>query len=278
MGEKVTKDVIAIDGKTTRGSAFESRGQRAIHLVSAWSTKRGICLGQLKVDDKSNEITAIPEVLDAIDIKGSTVTIDAMGCQTEIAATIVKKKADYVLALKENQKSFYERVEEAFKRGFETDFKSIRYSFHQTRDEAHGRVEERNYFKIDDIDFLNRSKEWAGLSAIGLVESIVTKNMNVTIEKRYYITSLQGDAEEFGSAVRKHWQVENNLHWVLDVQFGDDQSIKREKNSAANFSVIKRAVLNLLKQTNPEWKRKKKMVRAMCNDDYLLKLLMGGCV
>lgn len=277
MGEKVSREVIAIDGKAIRGSAFESRGQRAIHLVSAWATDRGIVLGQLKVEEKSNEITAIPEVLNSIDIKDSIVTIDAMGCQTEIAECIVKKKGDYVLALKKNQGSFYERVEEAFKRGFETDFRNIKSSFYQSKDESHGRVEERSYFKIDDIDFLNRTKEWAGLSAIGLAESIITLNGKITIEKRYYITSLNGDAKEFGNAVRKHWQVENNLHWVLDVQFRDDASIKREKNSAANFSVIKRAALNLLKQINPEWKRKKKMIKAMCSDEYLKKLIMGSC-
>jgi predicted transposase YbfD/YdcC len=278
IGEKVSKEVIAIDGKTACGSAFPSHNQRAIHIVSAWATDREIVLGQLKVDDKSNEITAIPELLNSLDIRDTIITIDAMGTQTEIANLIITRKADYVLYLKKNQGSFYERVEEAFKKGIETNFKNMNYTYHQTQDDKHGRVEERNYFVMNDVSFLNRSTEWAGFSSIGMVESIVTRDQKVTLEKRYYISSLQTGAAVFGSIVRKHWGVENNLHWVLDVQFKDDASIKKEKNSAANFSSLKRAALNLLKPIDKTSKTRKKIMRAMYDDQYLLNLLMGQSV
>lgn len=273
IGEKVSKEVIAIDGKTVCGSAFPSHGQRAIHIVSAWATGRGIVLGQLKVDDKSNEITAIPELLNSIDMEDTIITIDAMGTQTEIAKTIIQNKGDYVLCLKKNQVSFHERVEEAFNKGIETDFKNMNYSFHQTKDERHGRIEERNYFVINDVDFLNRSKDWLGFSSICLAESIVTRDNKVTLEKRYFISSLKTEAEVLGSIIRKHWGIENNLHWVLDVHFKDDACVKKEKNSAANFSLLKRAALNLLKPLDKKWKMKKKIMKATYNDEYLMKII-----
>ena len=269
-------EVIAVDGKTICGSGDPGLGKRAIHMVSAWATENGIVLGQEKVDEKSNEITAIPEVLKSINIKDCTVTIDAMGCQTEIASQIISQKGNYVLALKKNQQSFYERVEQAFGRGFEADFKGMDYDYWQTIDEKRGRHEERNYFTIKNIEFLNRSKEWEGLSSIGLAESIVNRNGSVSIEKRYYISSLSGNAREFGEAVRKHWQIENNLHWVLDVQFGDDDDVKRSKNSAANFSMAKRIALNLLKSNSDPGKLKKKRMKAVMNNQFLEKLLLGG--
>lgn len=277
IGRKISGEVIAIDGKTACGSAFPSHGQRAIHVVSAWAADRQVVLGQLKVDDKSNEITAIPELLNSMDISDTIITIDAMGTQTDIAKLIVQKKADYVLCLKKNQGSFFERVEEAFKKSLETNFKNMSYTFHQTKDEAHGRIEERSYFVINDVAFLNRSDEWSKFSSIGLVESIVTRDNKVTIEKRYYISSLKTDAQNFGSVVRKHWGIENNLHWVLDVQFNDDACLKKEKNSAANFSLLKRAALNLLKPLDKKWKTKKKIMKATYDDKYLLNILMGTC-
>lgn len=278
IGNKMAQEVIAIDGKTSCGSAFPSQNQKAIHIVSAWATNREIVLGQLKVDDKSNEITAIPELLNSLDIRDSIITIDAMGTQTEIAKTIIKNKADYVLCLKRNQGSFYERVEEVFKRGLETNFKSMNYSYYQTKDDKHGRTEERNYFVIDNVDFLNRSTEWEGFTSIAMVESIVNRDNNVTIEKRYYISSLKKEAQFFGGVIRKHWSIENNLHWVLDVQFKDDASKKKEKNSAANFSSLKRAAINLLKTVDKTTKRRKKIMKAMYDEQYLLNVLMGRCV
>ncbi len=269
------KDIIPLDGKSIRGSASPLSGQKAVHLVSAWSTKNGIVLGQKKVDDKSNEIVAIPDLIDLIDIKDSTVTIDAIGCQTKIAEKIIDNGGDYVLALKNNQKSFYERVNAAFDHGFENDFKNIDYSFYQERNQGHGRIEERNYFKINDISFLKRETEWKGLSAIGMAESVIIKNGKVSTERRYYITSLDGTAEELGKAVRSHWQIENNLHWRLDVQFGDDSSKKREKNSSSNFSTVKRISLNLLKKCSVKWSNRKKRLKAMLDNQFLLNIILG---
>lgn len=197
-----------------------------------------------------------------------------MGCQTKIAEKIIDKKADYVLALKKNQQSFYERVEAAFDHGLERNFQEMNYSFYQENNVSHGRSEERNYYKIDDIDFLKRSDEWKGLSAIGMVESITIREQKFNIERRFYITSLTGDAEEMGQAIRKHWAIENNLHWKLDVQFNDDDCRKQEKNSATNFSIIKRVALNLLKNAGPSnWKTNKKRMKATLDDKFLMDIL-----
>jgi predicted transposase YbfD/YdcC len=246
-------------------------------MVSAWSTKNGIVLGQTQVNAKSNEITAIPELIDLLDIKDAVVTIDAMGCQREIAEKIITKKADYVLALKKNQQSFYERVEMAFARGLECNFKDMNYSFYQDDTMSHGRSEGRNYYKIQDVEFLKRNKDWKGLSAIGMVESITMRSGKLQVEKRYYITSLSGSAEEMGNAIRKHWSIENNLHWKLDVQFADDSSRKQEKNSASNFSMIKRMALNMLKKSGPaNWRTNKKRMMATFDDKFLMGILTNA--
>ena len=278
ISEKFQSEVIAIDGKTICGSRDHSLGKKAIHMVSAWATSNGVVLSQLKVADKSNEITAIPEVLKSLDIEGAIVTMDAMGCQTEIAQQIVKQKGDYVLALKKNHLGLHQRVEEAFKRGFETDFEKMDLSYHQTTDDKHGRFEERNYFVINNVGFLNQKKEWKGLSSIGLVESIVNRGEDVSIERRYYLLSFKSEAAVFGSTVRKHWQVENNLHWVMDVQFKDDSDYKRAKNSAANFSMIKRVALNLLKKDKTSGSTRNRRLKASYNDEYLKEILMGKSV
>lgn len=240
-------DIIALDGKTVCGSSFKSLGKKAIHIVSAWSTKNGIVLSQEKVFEKSNEITAIPEVLNTIDISGSVVTIDAMGCQRNIVSQIINQKGDYVLALKKNQLSVSQRVEEIFRKGLQTNFKNIDYDYHQTINEGHGRFEERNFYLIKDVSFFKSSKDWAGLKSVGMVETFVNRDDKVTSECRYYLTSLDSTAEKFGECTRKHWQVENNLHWILDVNFNDDDDRKRAKNSATNFSMVKRLALNLMK-------------------------------
>lgn len=278
ISEKFQGEVIAVDGKTVCGSTDPSLGKKAIHMVSAWATSNGVVLSQLKVNDKSNEITAIPEVLKSLDIEGAIVTIDAMGCQTEIAGQIVKQKGDYVLALKKNHLGLYQRVEEAFNKGFETDFDKMDLSYHQTIDDKHGRFEERNYFVINNVDFLSQKKEWKSLSSIGLVESIVSRGDGVSVERRYYIISFKSEAEVFGNAVRKHWQVENNLHWTLDVQFKDDADYKRAKNSAANFSMIKRVALNLLKKDKTSGSTRNRRLKASYNDEYLKEILMGKSV
>ncbi len=276
MRNKTGRDIIPFDGKSLRGSSSTELSLKAIHIVSAWSTNNGIILGQIKTEDKSNEITAIPKLIDLLDIKDSIVTIDAMGCQKEIASKIIDNGGDYILALKNNQKSFFQRTEAAFEHGLESDFKDMDYDFYQERNIGHGRVEERNYFQINDINFLNREDDWKSLSAIGMVESITIRDKKVSIEKRFYIMSISNDVKEFGDAVRKHWQVENNLHWKLDVQFNDDASKKRERNSADNFSILKRAAMNLLKKNGPsDWRNSKKRMYASYDENFLKDIIMG---
>ena len=273
LSKKADEDIIPIDGKTVCGSADNSLGKKAIHMVSAWSSQNGIVLSQEKVSEKSNEITAIPELLKTIDISGSTVTIDAMGCQKIIASQIIKQKGDYVLALKQNHLSLHQRVEEIFRKGIETNFKKMDYDYHETNVKGHGRSEQRSYFLLHEVDFLKSSSEWAGLKSLGMVESFVSRDNKVTQEKRYYITSLDSTAERFGECVRTHWQVENNLHWVLDVNFNDDGDYKRAKNSAANFSMVKRMALNILKQDMSKGIIRTKRLRATLNEKYLENLL-----
>lgn len=273
LSKGVDNDIIPIDGKTVCGSADNSLGKKAIHMVSAWSSENGIVLSQEKVSEKSNEITAIPELLKTIDISGSVITIDAMGCQKEIASQIIKNKGNYVLALKQNHLGLYQRVEEVFKKGIETNFKKMDYDYHETNDDGHGRSEQRNYFLLREFDFLKSSKDWVGLKSFGMVESFVNRDGKVTHEKRYYITSLNSTAERFGECVRTHWQVENNLHWVLDVNFNDDGDYKRAKNSAANFSMVKRLALNILKKDKSKGTMRTKRLRATLNEKYLENLL-----
>lgn len=269
-------DIIPVDGKTVRGSFDNILGKRAIHLVSAWSTENGIVLSQEKVADKSNEITAIPEVLKSLNIEGSVVTLDAMGCQKDIASQIINQKGDYVLGLKGNHKGVNQRVEEVFNKGFESNFKKMNYDYHQEVSEGHGRYEERNYYLLRQVDFFQSSKEWSGLRSVGLVETFVNRDNKVTHEKRYYLTSLEGTAKRFGECTRKHWQVENNLHWVLDVNFNDDNDYKRTKNSATNFSIVKRAALNILKKDKSKGTMKTKRLRATLSEEYLENLLFSS--
>lgn len=266
-------DIIPIDGKTVRGSFDNSLGRRAIHMVSAWSSRNGIVLSQEKVSDKSNEITAIPEVLKSLNIQGAVVTLDAMGCQKTVATQIIKQKGDYVFGLKGNHKRTSQRVEEVFTKGIETNFKNMDYDYYQETNEGHGRHEERNYFLLKEVGFFKSSKDWAGLKSVGMVESITNRNNKISYERRYYLTSLNSTAEWFGECVRKHWQVENNLHWVLDVNFNDDDDRKRVKNSASNFSMVKRAALNILKRDTSKGTMKTKRLRAALNEEYLERLL-----
>lgn len=274
ISKKFKKETIAIDGKTICGSSNTSLSLKAIHMVSAWATENGLVLSQIAVDKKSNEITATPELLNTLDIKNKIVTIDAMGAQTDIAEQVVNKKGDYVLALKKNHLSLYQRVTAAFEKGLETDFKDTDYDYFKENSEGHGRSEERNYFLLKDVSFLTRAKkEWKNLSSIGMVESLVTRNGKSTMEKRFYITSLKDTAEVFGNSVRKHWCVENNLHWTLDVQFREDYDKKAVKNSAQNFSVVKRMALNLLKKVPGKSTMKSKRLKASCNDKFLENVL-----
>lgn len=216
-------DIIPIDGKTLRRSYDRADGRGAIHMVSAWSSANGVVLGQLKTEEKSNEITAIPELLGMLDIKGCIVTIDAMGCQKEIAKQIVTQEGDYVLALKGNQGGLFEDVQLYMDSLINQQLKNKPMQTTQTLDKGHGRIEERRYWITDSIDWLPKKQDWEGLKSIGVVESIRSIGEKVTTERRYYINSLPMNAVRFSDAVRTHWSIENQLHWSLDVSFNEDQ-------------------------------------------------------
>ena len=246
------KEIIALDGKTVRGSGNKRQKEPAIHLVSAWAAKTRIMLAQIKTEDKSNEITAIPKLLDMLDIKGSIITIDAMGCQTEIAKKIKKKEADYLLCLKENQKTLYDNVLSIFERAEENKQKQYKKILHRRKIEKihdHGRIETRRYTLVSARDPLFFELRWPGLRGIGKIEITHTTNNEVEYSTRYFLTSLHyEDIDIFMEAVRKHWQIEIDLHWSLDVSFREDHCQVRLGHAPENLALIRRIALNLLKQ------------------------------
>ena len=270
--------VIACDGKMVRRSHDRGAGKAAVHMVSAWASANRLVLGQVAVDEKSNEITAIPALLNLLMLKGCIVTIDAMGCQTAIAARIVDKEADYVLALKENQDTLYHEVVHLFADAEETGGADYTTDHARTVDGGHGRVEIRRYRTISDpvtIAHVDPDGEWAGLRAIGMVEAERRTKGTVTRERRYYLTSLV-DAATFGRAVRSHWGIENGLHWVLDIAFREDESRARMGASAANLVVLRHIALNLLKQEQTaKVGIKNKRLKAAWDERYLLKVIAG---
>ena len=273
--------VIACDGKTARRSHDRGAGKAAIHMVSAWASAARLVLGQVATAEKSNEITAIPALLDMLLLHGCIVTIDALGCQTEIAAQIVDKGADYVLALKENQDTTYHEVVHLFADAEATGFVDYDHDAAQTLDGGHGRVEIRRYWTISDpetLAHLDPDGQWAGLRAIGMVQTERREKQpggKRTRETRYYLTSLV-DAGAFGRAVRAHWGIENGLHWVLDIAFREDESRARAGASAANLVVLRHIALNLLKQERTaKVGIKNKRLKAGWDERYLLKVIAG---
>lgn len=242
-------EIVAVDGKTSRGSKDKKNGKNALHTVSAWAAKQRLVLGQQTVDSKSNEITAIPELLKLLDLKGTTVTIDAMGTQKKIVKTILAQNADYVLALKENQPSLHDDVELLFKEQIDSGFKDIKYDYYENTDGGHGRIEIRKYWITEDIDWLKQNHDWPGLVSIGMVESQRIIDDVTSTEIRLYVNSIEANAKRFADAVRGHWGVENPLHWRLDVIFSDDQCRIRKGNSPANYLIFKQMAMNLLEKT-----------------------------
>ena len=275
--EKTERQIVPIDGKTLRRSHDKALGKKAIHMVSAWAVENQLVLGQVKVDDKSNEITAIPQLLDLLEIAGCIVTIDAMGCQKEISKKIIGKDADYALALKENQGGLYEDVQELFSYAEETGFADCDY--HKTVEKGHGRIEIRECWTISSAEYmpyLRNLSDWANLRTIVMVKRERRLGIKVEIEVKYYISSLLSSAQHILSVIRGHWGIENQLHWVLDIAFREDECRLRKGNGAQNFAVLRHIALNLLKQEST-CKRglKTKRLKAGWNLDYLSKVLAG---
>ena len=256
-------EVVAIDGKTLRRSHDQSNGKSAIHMVSAWACANGLVLGQIKTEEKSNEITAIPQLLRTLEIEGCIVTIDAMGCQKRICETIVEKGADYVFSLKGNQGNLNDDVKLYFQDRKQNDFKDVSFDYHETIDAEHGKIEIRKYWTVSDIDWLQGKENWRNLKTICMVErerQFVDKTEN---ETSYYIGSLTNNAETFATAARSHWGVENSLHWVLDVSFREDESRIRKDNAPDNFAVLRHIALNMIKkETSLKKSIKSKRLRA----------------
>ena len=266
--------IVPIDGKRLRSSSGRhSPNKTAIHMVSAFSVANGLVLGQRKIDDKSNEITAIPKLLETLYLKGCIVTIDAMGCQKDIAEKIFSQRADYVLALKGNQGNLLEDVKLYLDSIVSGQLKNIPHQKLETVEKGHGRVEERNYFITDSIDWLPHKELWANLKSIGVVESRRHIDGVTSVERRYFIASIVADADKFSKAVREHWAIENNLHWILDVSFGDDTAKTYAGDAAENLAIVRRIAYNLVKQDKKKASIKGKRLIAGWDNDYLMILL-----
>jgi|WetSurMetagenome_2_1015567.scaffolds.fasta_scaffold183623_1 predicted transposase YbfD/YdcC len=266
---------IALDGKCLRRSHARGRGLGAMYLVSAWATDKGIALGQLAVEEKSNEITAIPQLLDQLDLTNAVVTIDAAGCQRNIVDEIVAGGGEYMVALKGNQETLHRDVTGLFATLLQEDFVDTPVSRYEERDESHGRVEERNYYQISvPTDFPQREK-WTGLKTFGLAIRRCVSNGKETLEHRYYISSLSRHGRRFANCVRGHWSIENKLHWVLDMTFREDESRVRERCLADNLGWLRRLALTLLKQHPGTQSIAMKRRMSGWSVDFLMQVLMG---
>jgi predicted transposase YbfD/YdcC len=270
--------VIPIDGKTLRGSYDREAKQKPLTMVSAWASSHRLVLGQLKVNSKSNEITAIPELLKMLNISGSTITIDAMGCQKGIATLIRHQGANYVLALKGNQGNLYAQVEQFFKQAQIAGFSEIEHSHYHSSESSHGRIEIRHYYSVpvSALTGLSRQDVWAGLASVGMVICERRLWNKTTREVRYYLTSLEADAQVLAHAVRTHWGVENSVHWTIDVTFREDASRIRTAHSAQNFALLRRIALNQLeRETSVKSSIRQKRYRAALDNQYAIKVLLA---
>lgn len=274
LGTTVSGEVVAIDGKTLRGSFDTATEQNALHLVSAWATEARLVLGQVAVDAKSNEITAIPLLLELLDLKGCIVTLDAMGCQKDLAAAIREQEADYVLTVKDNQPTLHQTLQEAFLAHAEADYTDPSLRRLKTVEKSHGREETREYFIADVPIELLRGGEWKEVRSIGLVMRTRVLNGEVSEEVVYYLSSLPPKVKTFAQAVRGHWGIENRLHWSLDVTFAEDQSRVRKGHGAVNLGMIRRLALSILQQdTSSKDSLRGKRLTAGWNDEVLVKIL-----
>jgi predicted transposase YbfD/YdcC len=265
--------VIAIDGKTVRRSHHKKAGKAAIHMVSAFAARQRLVLGQVKVADKSNEIVAIPKLLDMLAIEGAVVTIDAMGCQRDIAQKIIDKKADYILALKGNQTTLHDDVKLFADEQKANGFKDAVVSRYETVDGEHGRIETRTYTAFHDIQWLRERHGWPGLKGFVMVESQREIAGKISNETRFYITSLTLLANLIGPMIRDHWAIENSLHWILDMLFRDDECRVRTDNAPANFTTIKHMANNIFRLAPGKDSQRLKRKTASWDDDYLANLI-----
>lgn len=271
--------LVSIDGKTIRGAFAGPDGSGALHLVNAWVSENAMVLGQYATDVKSNEITAIPELIKLLDLRGAVVSIDAMGCQKNIAGTIREQDADYMFGLKGNHPTLYRDVLDSFDDATCAKLAESSQTFHAAADKGHGRNEYRRVWVQHDIDWLYRAEQWPGLKSLVLVESERTVRGRTSRERRAYISSLDAPAERMATLVRGHWHVENKLHWVLDVTFGEDRTKIAKKNGAENLALVRKIALNMLQNAPARGNRssiaaKKKM--ANWRFDYLLTVLGSG--
>jgi len=269
-------DIVSIDGKTLRHSFDRASSTAAIHMVSAWASTNRLVLGQLKVEEKANEITAMPTLLHLLDVTGAVVTIDAMGCQKEMVKTMTERGADYVVALKDNHPTLYEAVTLFLNDARDTGFTDIAHDYHETVDGDHGRIATRRYWITSEIAWLGATASWTNLHSVGMVESRREIGDTVQSDTRYFLTSLPAQGVRFAQAVRQHWGIENSLHWVLDVSFEEDACRMRKDQGAQTFAVLRHIAFNLLRR-EPHHKRgiKARRKRAGWDRDYLVQVLTG---
>lgn len=268
----VDEEIVAMDGKALRRSI--AKGSGPVHMVSAWAAQNRLVLGQVKVDEKSNEITAIPELLRRLQLKGCIVTIDAMGCQKDIAHQIADAGAEYCLALKANHGTLHGEVKNFMEDAQACGFEGVKHDFFRSEEKGHGREELRRYWITEDVDWLHGHEEWKNLRSVGMVESTRRIGEQVSTECRFFLTSLPADAERFARAVREHWAIENSLHWTLDVSFNEDQCRVRAGYAAENLALLRHLTLNLLRQdTQKKRGIKGKQKNAGWDHKYLLSLL-----
>lgn len=268
--------VVPIDGKSVKGSYARDKKQSALHLVSAWASEHRLLLGQVKVENKSNEITAIPALLELLDITGCIITIDAMGTQTAIAKQIVAQGADYVLSLKANHPTLYAQVKEWFEATQLKGFEAIEYSYDQRVEAGHHRQEHRQVWvmPVEAIPALYQPSPWAGLQSVVMVVRVRHLWNQTTREVQFYLSSLPCDAVQIGRAIRVHWGIENQLHWVLDVTFGEDASRIRTGHGPENFALMRRMAISLLNQeTSTKRSLRQKAKRAAMDSNYMLQVL-----
>ncbi len=272
---EVDGEVIAIDGKTARGSRDRKNQCSPLHMVSAWACQNRLVLGQEATQEKSNEITAIPNLLELLELKGCIVTIDAMGCQRAIAEQIIDQKGDYVLGLKGNQGNLHEAVEDFFTLAEANQFSEVKHDYLEEVDKDHGRLEIRRYWITEELRTLPDKENWKGLCSIGMVERACLQGETKIVERRYFINSIPAKAQQFAQAVRGHWGIENPLHWRLDVVFGEDASRIRKDNGPAIMTSIRHLCMNLFETEASSLSLAKKRRKAAWNDDYRAKVIFS---